>query len=303
MTSRLDSADASDRPAAASPSGEAAPVTPSRPATDDRRREVIIRHSLATRLTHWVNAAAMSVLLMSGLQILNAHPALYWGDAGFDFDSAWIAIGNDGGDPPRGLLRLGARIFDTTGVLGVFGDEDNVDVKAFPSWLTIPSYRDLATGRRWHVFFAWAFLVNGIIYLVFAAVSGHLKRDLFPDRVELAPRALIADARNHFQLRDPGGEAGRHYNSLQKVSYLAVILGLAPLIVLTGLAMAPGIDAPAPLLVEWLGGRQSARSLHFIAATLLVFFFVVHIGALLAAGVWNHLRSMVTGRFVVASKG
>ena len=255
-----------------------------------------------TRVTHWINALTMVVMLMSGLQIFNAHPSLYWGQAGFSPADAWLTVGTDARDPERGMLRIGQTAIHTTGVLGVFREQGVVMAKAMPGWLTIPSRRDLASGRRWHFFFAWVLVINGAIYLSTAIVGGHLRRDLWPARAEVSLKHLAADLLNHLRLRFPRGEAARHYNILQKLSYLAVILVLGPLIVLTGLTMSPGFNAVAPFLLDAFGGRQSARSLHFLAANLLLLFFIVHIAALLAVGVWNELRSMITGRFVLTRK-
>ena len=263
----------------------------------------ILRHSLITRMTHWINALAMAILLMSGLQILNAHPSLYWGEAGFARKSAWLDIGNDTREPSQGFLRIGRALFRTTGVLGMFGHGDDAVAQAFPRWLTIPSWRDLATGRRWHFFFAWVFVLNGFLYLTPTILGGHLKRDLLPARSEMTPRHLAQDLWNHLRLRFPKGDAARSYNPLQKLSYLAVIFVLGPLMVLTGLTMSPGFDAASPLLLTLFGGRQSARSIHFITANLLILFFLAHIAAVLAVGVWNELRSMITGRFRIRQSG
>ncbi len=232
-----------------------------------RRTVFVARHSVVTRLTHWVNVVAMLGLLMSGLQILNAHPALYWGEGGFDPAHSWFHI------PTHGAQT------------------------AFPGWLTLPSYRDLATGRRWHFLFAWMLVINGAIYLLYSLVSRHLWRDLLPSAAELSPGRLAHELWQHLRLRFPEGEAARHYNTLQKLTYAGVVLLVAPLVVLTGLTMSPGFDAIAPFLLDLFGGRQSARSLHFIAVNLLVLFLIAHLGALLAVGVWNELRSMITGRY------
>lgn len=116
-------------------------------------RELFYRHRLPTRITHWINALCVAVLLMSGLQIFNAHPRLYWGQFGAHDDAAALEIGayEDESGSLRGTVRLGAIEFGTTGVLGVSGGAfGRPVVQAFPSWATIPSNRDLATGRRWH---------------------------------------------------------------------------------------------------------------------------------------------------------
>jgi len=258
---------------------------------------LVPRHRLITRITHWVNALAMALLLMSGLQILNAHPALYWGEGGFAPDRAWLDIYADAETPPQGIVRIGRTAYRTTGLFGVFRNGEQVVMKAFPGWLTIPSWRDLATGRRWHFFFAWILVLNGTLYLAHALATGHLTRDILPGMREVAPRHLACELWNHLRLRFPKGVAALAYNSLQKISYLAVILILAPLMVLTGMTMSPGLDAAFPWLLDLFAGRQSARSVHFIAANLLVLFFLAHMAALLAVGVRNELRSMITGRY------
>ena len=267
------------------------------PQTDPR---IVVRHSIITRITHWLNALAMTLLLMSGLQIFNAHPALYWGDAGFDPSTAALAIGDSGDEyNPRGWLQIGTHRFDTTGVLGVSNLGDAPVVQAFPGWLTIPSWRDLATGRRWHFFFAWVFVLNGLLYLSASIATGHLRRDLFPRIAELSARNITKSIWSHLRLRHPTGEAALRYNVLQKLAYIGVIFMLVPMIALTGWAMSPGLNSAVSWLPDLFGGRQSARLLHFIAANLLVLFVVVHLVALLSVGVWNELRAMVTGRYVV----
>jgi thiosulfate reductase cytochrome b subunit len=266
------------------------------------RRLLVFRHTRVTRLTHWINLLCVAVLLMSGLQIFNAHPALYWGQSGADADRPLFEIGaDDSGDgPPAGFARIGSSTFKTTGILGVSRNASGEFVqRGFPRWVTLPGWRDLAMGRRWHFFFAWAFVANLLLYLVAGLASGHFWRDLLPDREQLRPRSLFHDAADHHRLKFPRGEAARHYNPLQKLTYLSVIGVLLPLMVLTGLTMSPGMDAILPWLVDLFGGRQSARMIHFIAASLIVLFVFVHVAMVVLAGPLNELRSMITGRFAI----
>ena len=228
-------------------------------------RIALYRHPLAVRVTHWVNAVCLLVLVMSGLQILNAHPALYWGEASA-FDHPFLSFG--AGDGP-----------------------------AFPSWITLPGWQDLASGRSWHFFFAWMFVLNGLGYLGYALSSGRVSRVLTPDRQQL--RHIGRSLRDHLRLRFPQGEEARRYNVLQKLSYLGVLFGLLPLMLLTGLTMSPGMDARLHFLTALFGGRQSARTLHFFTASALVLFFVIHIAAVVVAGPLNETRSMLTGWFVI----
>ena len=258
---------------------------------------IIYRHPLWVRVTHWVNVVCMTGLLMSGLDIFNAHPALYWGNAS-DFAAPIFAIRAEqtAQGQGEGVTTIAGRSFDTTGVLGFSGDPRDPDsVRAFPAWATLPSDLWLAMGRRWHFFFAWLFVINGAVYVGASLIGRHLRRDLVPSPTELAhvPRSIW----DHLRLRFPKGEEARRYNILQKLAYLIVAFILGPVMVLAGLAMSPRLDASYPILLELFGGRQSARTIHFIIAFSFLGFVIIHIGMVLVSGLWNNIRSMITGRY------
>lgn len=253
-----------------------------------RAASLIYRTRLPVRLWHWTNALAIFVMLMSGLMIFNAHPHLYWGAYGANPDPAWLEIGNRG---TSGFLRIGGLTFTTTGVLGFSGGK----AVAFPGLVTIPTSYNLAAARQWHFFFAWVLVLGGLAFLAYGFLSRHVQRDLAPTRAQLAPSHLWADIKAHARLRFPTGEEARHYNPLQKLAYIAVIFVLIPLVVLTGLTMSPQMDAAWPWLLEVFGGRQSARSIHFLCAMGLAAFIAVHLLMVVLAGPFNELRSMVTG--------
>ncbi|MFI5412226.1 cytochrome b/b6 domain-containing protein [Kaistia sp. UC242_56] len=261
------------------------------------RRQLIYRHRLVVRITHWINVLCITVLLMSGMQIFNAHPALYLGQRSH-FDSPVLAMRQapDTDDNPVGLTTILGHDFTTTGVLGVSRENGASVERGFPSWATLPSFQDLATGRRWHFFFAWLFVANGLVYLAWSLASGHL-RELVPDRDQL--RHIGASIWEHMRLKFPRGDEARHYNVLQKLAYFGIALVVLPLLVLAGLAMSPGIDAAFPWLVDILGGRQTARTIHFVCATLVVLFILVHLVMVLISGVFNNLRSMITGHYAI----
>ena len=289
-----------EAPPALDPGPPASP--PPRPAPKGAGREVIYRHSRVVRIAHWLNVVLISLLLMSGLQIFNAHPRLYWGAYGADADRPWLEIAalDAATTRPKGVLRVAGHQFETSGLLGVSrGPDGQWAQQGFPRWLTLPSWRDLATGRRWHFFLVWLFVANGLVYLLAGALNGHFRRDLAPSGAQLAPRSILRSIGDHIRLRHPVGEAAKSYNVLQKLTYLAVIFLILPMMIVTGLAMSPGFDAAAPWLVGLLGGRQSARGLHFVTANLIVLFVIVHVVEVIIAGVWNELRSMITGRYVV----
>ncbi|MFC3097512.1 cytochrome b/b6 domain-containing protein [Alteraurantiacibacter palmitatis] len=215
------------------------------------------RHALATRIWHWVNLASVVILFMSGLNISNAHRYLYWGDWGFSPDQAWLAV-------PR-----------------------------FPGWMTIPDYYSLAIARDWHVLFAWVFALNITLFMIVSLANGHFVRDLFTRAAEWRPAHIWADIRAHLRLQFD--HAGSKFNFLQKVAYSKVIFLLLPLMIFTGMAISPGMNAAAPWLLDIFGGRQSARSIHFLCAWALMAFLLLHLALVLLSGPAKQLRDMITG--------
>ena len=233
------------------------------PALGDRPVREVHRHAVTTRLWHWLNAVALIVLIGSGAMISNAHPRLYWGVYGANFDQPWLEL-------PR-----------------------------FPGWFTIPSSYSLALGRRWHLAFALVLAFGLLAYMVVSLLNRHFQRDMRLRARDLAPRHLWADFRAHMAFRFHDPESPRDYNAFQKLAYVAVIFLLIPLAILTGLALSPNMDAAWPWLLGLFGGRQSARSVHFITAALLTLFTVVHLTLVILAGPLNEVRSMITGRWRV----
>ncbi|MGA0603233.1 cytochrome b/b6 domain-containing protein [Caulobacter sp. KR2-114] len=232
------------------------PRTETNPPAQARRHRVLYRHPLAVRLTHWTNVLCIAALLPSGLQISNAHPALYLGAA-----SAFA----------HPLVAL----------------------PTFPDGATLPDFRDLALGRRWHFFFAWLFAGNLVLMLGYGLASGRYRTMLAPSFADL--RGIGRDIVDHLRLRfaqDAGG-----YNVLQKLAYLGVVGLLAPLMLLTGLCLSPGLDAVFPWLPGLLGGRQTARTIHFISAAGIALYVAVHLAMVVASGPINNLRAIITGRY------
>lgn len=209
------------------------------------------RHALSTRLWHWVNAAAIIVLFMSGLTISNAHRYLYWGDYGFDPKDAWLSV-----------IR-------------------------FPGWATIPQHYDLAIARDWHSTAAWPFGVGLLVIWAAMLANGHFRRNLTTRLHDWTPGAVMTS------LRAQAGGAERSYSPMQRILYGLMFGVLLPLMLFTGLAISPGFQAAAPWLLDGLGGRQSARSLHFLAAWAIFGFVVVHV--VLALANWRLILAMVTG--------
>ena len=237
---------------------DSAPLAPSPPAP-----ATIYRHRLATRLWHWINVVTILIMIGSGATILNAHPHLYLGNYGANFDHAWY-------NPPH-----------------------------MPSWLTIPSHYNLAIARRWHLLFALVLGFGLLGYMIVSLVNRHFQRDLRVRAGELAPRHLWHDAKEHLALRFHDPKNPTAYNIFQKLAYVVVIFGLIPAMILSGLTLSPAMDAAWPWLLDLMGGRASARSVHFIAATGIVAFIIIHLILVLLAGPINEIRSMITGRWRV----
>ncbi|MBI3595745.1 MAG: cytochrome b/b6 domain-containing protein [Nitrospirae bacterium] len=283
-----------DRPGSESPS-TAAPEAPA--------VRWIYRHALPVRLAHWINVFCLPILVMSGLQIFNAHPALYWGERS-DRDRPILSLDTDFNDTGgiRGITTVLGYSFDTTGWLGASNDSaGQIHRRGFPAWATIPSFQWLAMGRRWHFFFAWVFVFNGVLFGLYTLLSRHFDRDLFPFPKDI--RGIGRAVLDHLRFRHPAGEEAARYNVLQKIAYTGVVFVLGPLIVLTGMTMSPRMDAAFPGLLTLFGGRQSARTVHFIVCFAFVGYTGVHLFMVAVTGLWNNLRSMVIGRYRIAEPG
>jgi len=215
------------------------------------------RHALSTRIWHWVNLVSLSVLFLSGLNISNAHPRLYWGQWGFSPDKAWLELPH------------------------------------FPGWATIPDHYSLSGARDWHILFALVFGFGLAAFMVFSLINGHFRRDLATRWAEWHPASIWADIRAHLKL--DFGHAGGKFNFMQKAAYGAVIFVLLPLMIFSGIDMSPGGEALLPFLTDVFGGRQSARSIHFLTAWSLFGFMLLHVALVLLAGPIGQIRDMITG--------
>ncbi len=238
-------------------------LEPAAPASTSAPGTAFYRHRLATRIWHWVNAVTVFIMIGSGLTILNAHPHLYWGEYGANFDHAWL-------HPPRA-----------------------------PSWLTIPAGYNLALARRWHLLFALVFGFGLLFFMVSSLINRHFQRDLRIRLGELAPAHLWFDLKEHLALRFHDPKRPGAFNIFQKLSYALTVFGLIPAMIVSGLALSPGMTAAWPWLLAVAGGRASARSVHFLAASGLVIFIVVHLVLVILAGVVPEVRSMITGWWTV----
>lgn len=263
-----------------------------------------LRHPLSVRLWHWLTAVAVGGLLFTGFNIFNIHPRLYWGEVGnahtrpiIAFESSEVGGPHPTTHPAPTVFRVGTHRWDLTGHLGAVVDagEDGL----YFMIVDTPESWHFGGMRAWHFVFAWLLFLSWASYSVYLLIGGRLRHTLLPSVQQLTSRAIVQDLWDHLRLRSPRGEAARHYNLLQKLSYLLILFGVIPLLVVTGLTMSNAVTARFPELYALFGGRQSARTIHALCALALCLFVLVHLVQLFVAGFVNEVRSMVTGYFDV----
>ena len=223
-----------------------------------------LRHPRFVRITHWLTAIAFVALLVSGIEVLLSHPRFYWGE-----------VGNVNTAPLFSIPVPSSRGTVPTGYGFVLPDQNG--------W-----------SRYLHFQAAWLALMTGAWYLIAGLRTGHF-RSLVPAKADRSWRALRTTLIDHLRLTRSAFSDPWSYNALQRLSYLLVVFVLFPLVIWTGLAMAPAFTAVFPWSVTSLGGRQSARTLHFVVTIALVLFVIVHVLMVVLAGFRARVRSMITG--------
>jgi thiosulfate reductase cytochrome b subunit len=222
------------------------------------------RHAAVVRITHWLTVVAFAALLLTGVEILISHPRFYWGESG-----------NPNMHPLFSLPLPTSRPWVNNGFGTAMPDANG--------W-----------GRYLHFEAAWLVLLTGLVYVGWGLTRGHFLRDLVPARGERSLGAFWRAARTSLTGNHKDGSGT--YNALQRATYLAVVFVLFPMIIWTGLAMSPSFTAAFPAAASLLGGRQSARTLHFFITVLLVAFVAAHLTMIALAGFWRRTRAMITGR-------
>ncbi len=245
-------------------SGEALCYPPHVSALAPLRDREAPRHSAIVRLTHWLTVVAFFALLVSGAEIVLSHPRFYWGE-----------VGNVNTHPLFTLPLPSSRDTVPTNYKYVMPDQNG--------W-----------SRYLHFQAAWLAVLTGMLYLLASLWNGHLRRDLLPSRGDRSWRAYWRVIRSYLQREPP--DDSRSYNVMQRTAYLAVIFILFPLVIWTGLAMSPSFTSAFPAAAGALGGRQSARTVHFFVSWLLLFFLIVHVIMVALAGFWSRVRAMISGR-------
>lgn len=218
-------------------------------------------HSYNVRVCHWINVVACAYLLWSGMSMFLDFPALYWGHTGFQGYPALFSLEDWG-----------------------------------LSWEEAGALASRRVGRTYHFTSAWVFLINGLVYVGWSLYSTHFRNRLLPVRDELSVAHVRKELRDHLRWRSRGHAPDGRYGTLQKTTYLILIFVFVPLMMLTGIAQAPGFTAAMPFLLDLFGGRQTARTLHAIGTVMLMLFVAVHVLQVAAAGFFLKVRSMITGR-------
>ena len=223
------------------------------------------RHAAWVRVTHWIATLCFFALLISGTEILISHPRFYWGETGNVLTTPLFKI------PVPSSRNL-----VPTGYGYVLPDQNG--------W-----------SRYLHFEAAWALVLTGLFYALWGLWTGHFRSNLFPAPADRTWRAFSRVIGKHIRLKRPDEAEAFSYNVVQRASYLTVIFVLFPLVIWTGLALSPAFNSAVPAAVNLLGGRQSARTLHFFVSALLVLFLIVHVAMIILAGFANRMRAMITG--------
>lgn len=218
------------------------------------------RHAGLVRITHWITTLCFFALLVSGVQIVISHPRFYWGEDGNVLMPALFSLPIPAS---RGAVQ--------TGYGYVLKDQNG--------W-----------SRYLHFQTGWIVVATGLLYVGYGWRSRHFSRNLLPTA------SVVSSLRQHLRFTRPTAAEAQSYNPLQRVSYLAVVFVLFPAMIWTGLAMSPAFTGAFPFLVDWLGGFQSARTIHFFVTLSLVLFVIVHVIMVSMAGFRGRTRAMITGK-------
>ncbi len=224
------------------------------------------RHSLLVRITHWISALCFLALAVTGGEILLSHPRFYWGETGNVNTPVLFKIPVPAS---RHLVPTGYNY-------------------------TLPDQNGWS--RALHFQSAWFVVLTGLLYGIYGVVSGHFRREILPQKADRSVGAVLRSLKSHMRWGKPSDADDGSYNVLQRLAYLGVVFVLFPLVIWTGLAMSPTWVAAFPATVELLGGRQTARTLHFFVSIALVLFLLVHVLMIFLAGFWSRTKAMVVGR-------
>ncbi len=227
------------------------------------------------RWTHYANLFFLFLLMRSGLSILMDHPRLYW---------------NNHCTPGTEWLRLTPLTVPKDRVWTA-----KEDARYISPIIALPGYRHtIGMGRSWHFITDYGFVLTGVAYVGILFISGQWPR-LVPTSWAIFPHAwdvFVHYATFHFPVEPNGYYA---YNALQQLGYFGVVFIMAPLSILTGIAMSPALDNAFPWYPRIFGGRQGGRSLHFLLLLGYIAFTIVHVTLVLSTGAQRNFNHIVIG--------
>src|ERR1700722_4130823 len=224
------------------------------------------RHSGLVRITHWITTLCFFALLLTGIEILISHPRFYWGETGTVLTNQLFQL------PIPSSRKLVPTAYGY-----VLPDQNG--------W-----------SRALHFEAAWIAVLTGLLYVIFGLLTRHFRKDLLPGKNDFSWQALWISFTKAFRFERPSAAEASSYNVLQRLTYLFVIFVLFPLVIWSGLAMSLTFASAFPWSVTLLGGRQSARTIHFFVSLALVLFLFVHVAMVCLAGFWSRTGAMITGR-------
>jgi thiosulfate reductase cytochrome b subunit len=248
---------------------------------EPRRVDTVQTHARWVRVSHWIATASLFTLAFTGFVILMAHPRLYWGDVGNDLTPALIELPisrnyqHGGWNKPEPFFENAAGPISASRTYDIFNQN---------GW-----------GRSLHFLAAWCLVLPGIVYFWTGIVRGHFRSHVWPAAGELAPGLVWRDVVDHLRLKIPPARGGPYYGVLQKCAYSLVVFVAAPLMVITGLTMAPAVTAGVPFLLRLFGGYQSARTIHFFTFVALLLFVIAHLVMVIKSGFRRQIRAMTVG--------
>jgi thiosulfate reductase cytochrome b subunit len=239
-------------------------------------------HTRWVRISHWIVAASVLTLALTGFVILMAHPRLYWGAVGNDLTPALFELPISRNHKHGGWEKSVAFFPDAGSPVTA---SRTYDIFNENSW-----------GRSLHFLAAWFLVATGAFYVLAGIFSGHIRRDLLPHGPELTLRRLWQDLTRHVRFKIQPAKGGPPYGVLQKCTYFGVVFLALPLMALTGMTMSPAITAAYPFLLTVFGGSQSARTIHFGLFVALILFLIAHVLMVMMSGFKRQLRAMTLGR-------
>jgi len=216
-------------------------------------------------VTHWLTTLAFLALLITGAEIVISHPRFYWSETG-----------NVNTSPLFTLPIPSSRSSVPTGYGYVMPDANG--------W-----------SRYLHFQSAWLLVLTGLVYIIAGLWTSHFRKNLLPEHGDWKWQAYRQRIAQYLRRAPPAAAEARSYNILQRTTYLIVIFILFPLVIWTGLALSPAFNSAIPAGVNLLGGRQSARTLHFLVSGALLLFLVVHVAMIALSGFKNRMRGMISG--------